>query len=305
MQVAPGDPGQGPFGARAAVSAAPAGPVTQTPPPSWAVGPAGHPPLRPAPAAATRRRLWPWVSLALAGVVAVSLIGALDGSTLRARLAGFPKPPADAQATRIMPAVVVPDTPGRYAYLQTLPDGSPVTYDPCRPIHVVINPAGAPEGGEEAVRKALSRLSAATGLAFVIDGYSDEVPLSDRPDIVDGAWAPVLIGWGTEQTEPRLAGSVAGLGGSVAVSVSGPESARYVTGDVLLDADAMRSFGTIVGHRDQESVALHELAHVLGLDHVPADSELMSATYLGKRDLGPGDLAGLARLGQGSCHTDT
>lgn len=258
-----------------------------------------------------RRRTAVLLGAYAAVLAAVTLAGTgsygavAGGSYLKARLAGLPKPPADARQARILPAVVVPDAPGRYAFMRVRPDGSPVTYDPCRPIHVVINPADAPPGGEQSVHNALARLSTATGLYFLVDGHSDQAPLTGRPDRDDDGWAPVLIGWGTERTNPTLAGSVAGLGGSVAVSVDGPETERYVTGEVLLDADAMRGFGSVRGHLDMESVAVHELAHVLGLGHVPADSELMSPTYIGIRELGPGDKAGLARLGQGRCHTDT
>lgn len=263
----------------------------------------------PAPPPGRRRGAVLWAGAAVLGAVMLAgtaSYAASTGSTyLKARLAGLPTPPADARPTRILPAVVAPDAPGRYAYMRVRPDGSPVTYDPCRPIHVVINPAGAPPGGEQSVHNALARLSAATGLSFVVDGHSAHVPLTGRPVRDDDGWAPVLLGWGTEGTDPDLAGPVAGLGGSIAVQVDGPGTERYVTGEVLLDADVMRGFGTARGHRDMESVAVHELAHVLGLDHVPADSELMSPTYIGIRDLGPGDRAGLARLGQGSCHTDT
>lgn len=267
--------------------------------------------LPPAPSRRGRsatRLLVAALTLATLGVVTVGVdatVGLPGRSELLARASGLPRPPADARDSRVLPAVIVPDTPGRYAYLQTKPDGSPVTYDPCRPIHYVINPAGAPQGGEQAVHDALQRLSAVTGLAFVHDGTSTQVPLSGRPDRGADGWAPVLIGWGDERSNPQLAGGVAGLGGSVALSPDGPASARYVTGEVLLDADAMRGFGTVRGHLDQESVALHELAHVLGMAHVPADSELMSPTYIGIREFGPGDRAGLARLGQGVCHTDT
>ena len=262
-------------------------------------------PLRP------RRRQWLWPLLVVSAVVfaltlTVSMAYGTPGTPyFKARVAGLPKPPPDAQDTRILPVVTVPDAPGRYAFIRTRPDGSPVTYDPCRPIHVVINPAHAPQGGEESVRVALDRLSAATGLAFVVDGHTDEQPMSGRSDRAGDRWAPILVGWGTEQTHAALAGGVAGLGGSVAMSVDGPRTERYVTGEVLLDADAMRGFGTARGHLDMQSVAMHELAHVLGMDHVPADSELISPTYIGIRELGPGDKAGLAKLGRGQCHSDT
>lgn len=45
----------------------------------------------------------------------------------------------------------------------------------------------------------------------------------------------------------------------------------------------------------------HELAHVLGLGHVDTPGELMMPVNTGQTHFGPGDLAGLARLGAIPC----
>jgi hypothetical protein len=49
------------------------------------------------------------------------------------------------------------------------------------------------------------------------------------------------------------------------------------------------------------AVVMHELAHVVGLDHVDDPGELMHDQNVGTLDFGPGDLEGLAALGSGSC----
>lgn len=46
---------------------------------------------------------------------------------------------------------------------------------------------------------------------------------------------------------------------------------------------------------------LCELGHLLGLDHVPDSAELMNGHNLGLLDYGPGDRAGLAKIGNGRC----
>lgn len=46
---------------------------------------------------------------------------------------------------------------------------------------------------------------------------------------------------------------------------------------------------------------MHELAHVLGLDHVDDPTQLMHEENTGQFDFGDGDLAGLALLGTGAC----
>jgi hypothetical protein len=145
-----------------------------------------------------------------------------------------------------------------------------------------------------------------TGLVFVYDGPTDEAPTPERavfqPDRYGNRWAPVLVAWETEQQAPELAGDVVGQAGSLAVSL-GEGSRVYVTGTVSLDAG---QFPEILDQRDGEATAsgivLHEMAHLVGLDHVADESQLMyPETVRGVTDLADGDLTGLARLGQGAC----
>jgi hypothetical protein len=74
---------------------------------------------------------------------------------------------------------------------------------------------------------------------------------------------------------------------------------QYFGGIVVMDADATATHG--FGYRYAHgSVLLHELGHIMGLDHVRDPDQLM---YSGRhpnfsvRTFGPGDLEGLRRLG--------
>jgi hypothetical protein len=49
------------------------------------------------------------------------------------------------------------------------------------------------------------------------------------------------------------------------------------------------------------AVVEHELGHLLGLDHVHDDSQLMNADNKGLTDYAAGDQLGLERLGRGHC----
>ena len=105
---------------------------------------------------------------------------------------------------------------------QTQPGSDePVAYDPCRPIHVVVNERTVIGGAGAWCRQALDAVSRATGLQFVVDGPTDEAPSTDReayqPDRYGKRWAPVLIAWSDPTETPELAGDVAGLGGSASL----------------------------------------------------------------------------------------
>ena len=185
-------------------------------------------------------------------------------------------------------------------------DTTPVAYDPCRPVDVVVNLDGAPVGAEAMVQDALVRMQDTTGLQFRFEGVTDELPSDARPvfqpDRYGDRWAPVLVGWRTPEQLPALAGDVAGLGGS-AWAAPADGTRVYVSGNVTLDGPEFASLvETDRGAAIARSILLHELGHVVGLQHVWDTEQLMYATTRGGLlDFADGDLAGLARLGAGEC----
>ena len=231
-------------------------------------------------------------------------------NALTSRPANWPKPgQEESQHPLGAPAPVVAAN-GSYRFIAHQADGTtPVTYDPCRPIHYVIRQGGEPAGGHKIVTDAVARVSTATGLRFVYDGPTSEAPSRQRPpyqpDKYGDRWAPVLISWVTPEENPDFAADVAGEGGSTHIGLPKQPSA-YVTGAVELDA---RRIASVLqgpnGNRVVRGIVLHELGHLVGLDHVAVDNQLMfPKSQPGVNDFGTGDLTGLAALGKGACLPD-
>jgi hypothetical protein len=186
--------------------------------------------------------------------------------------------------------------------------GTPVTFDPCRPIHVVVNSAAAPPGADRLLREAMAEVSNATGLAFTLEGETTEPPVLPRQNMDQGRygnrWSPVLVAWTDPSVIPELAGSVAGLGGPVGAPYIDTRDQHYVSGTVYLDGPAFAEIITRprIGWDQARAIVMHELAHLVGLTHVEATTELMhQGNSANLRSFGPGDLEGLRQLNPGRC----
>ena len=211
----------------------------------------------------------------------------------------------------------IPTLPPAYSFSAVASDGcSPVRWDPCRPVRFVVNPAGAPPGGADDVRRAFRHLGDATGITFVDGGVTDERSAGDRaahqPERYGRRWAPVLVEWRTEAggtEEIQLVG----------VGLPARSGDVYVSGRLSLnpaavtDARARTPLAPGFGPPDGTGpvgpsgvtwgrVVLHELAHVIGLGHTRDPAQLMypETTEQTTRParFAAGDRAGLRHLGR-------
>jgi hypothetical protein len=258
------------------------------------------------------RRDQVWGAIALA--VAAALVGALAllSSGMPQRSPGSHRavaPPAGfEEGAPTRPPVVDRTGAGESRFSFRQPDGSPVTFSPCRPIHYVVRPDHAPGNGNRMISDAVAEVSRATGLRFVADGTTTEQVVQDRrpyqPDRYGDRWAPVLIAWVTDEEDPDFGVDIAGTAGPQ--RVGRPDgSFTYVTGEVHLDPQTLDAMARSSGEPLARAVILHELGHLVGLAHVKDPTQLMFArARQGVVAFGAGDLQGLAALGSGRCAPD-
>ena len=209
----------------------------------------------------------------------------------------------------------IPSLPNGYAFSMVKEDDcTPVRFDPCQPLHYVVNPAQAPADGVADVAEAFSRLARATGMTFVNDGMTDET--SRRGPYVEdrypGRWAPILVAW-TRQSGDRANVEVVGSGFPYRVQDV------LVSGTLTLNSDAVTDrtrntpvpggFASVPGFGAIGAegvtwgrVILHELAHVMGLGHTRDRDQLMYPDTAEQTshttDYRSGDREGLQLLGR-------
>lgn len=252
--------------------------------------------------------------LALIAAVAVlwgaGLLGAperpaesLDGRPRQSSVGPDPAVISAGQSDRLLPLPAPLSGTGGYRFSALGGVPGSVRWDPCTPIRYVTRALGSPPEGGAMVAEAFDRLSAATGLMFVSRGQTSEGPSQDRavrqPGRYGNRFAPVLVVWSDPRESPMLAGAVAGYAGPAVVGDG--RGARLVTGQVVLDAPAFRSFRA---PDEGLGVLLHELGHLVGLDHVADEGDIMNAESVQGAPITsytPGALRGLRLLGAGQC----
>jgi hypothetical protein len=202
---------------------------------------------------------------------------------------------------------------GDFTFLNTAIDGSPDRWNPCEPIHYRVNLADAPPQAMDDLREAMERVTDATGIGFVDDGRTDEDVLDMQGHVFQAGlpgqrWLPVLVTWLPQDDFQQLAQRPGALAFAYPQTGDGTLADQYVSGFVVVDAGAGLQPGFDARYAEG-LVLMHELGHLVGLGHVGDPNEVMfqarDVAPSPIHDWGPGDLAGLERLGRDAgCLTD-
>lgn len=172
-----------------------------------------------------------------------------------------------------------------YAFLNVRADGTPVRWEKSTITYSVSEAATSSD--VETVAKAMRVLSDATGFEFRMIGRTRLIP--STTNIIE-AEADVTIAW----VERSDTDAFRNLGpDSLAAGFGLVGDGAYAKGAVAVDS-AKAPTGN-----ELQRVVMHEMGHVLGLEHVSDKTQLMAAdlTMSWGLRLGSGDLKGLRLVG--------
>ena len=203
-------------------------------------------------------------------------------------------------------ALVAAESPrGEFRFLGRTAAGDPERWNPCEPIHYVANLDSAPSGGLTDLQDAVQRISDATGIEFVYDGQS-HLTVEDQfewlvPSVSGIRWLPMLVIWLPRGEFERYESRPDVLAFAYPEPGGGDLVGQYVSGIIVVKSQPNPQ-PAFLSALSPELVLMHELGHIVGLDHVDDPNEVMfeSDTVFGNRvdDWGPGDLEGLHDLGR-------
>ncbi|MFI7588648.1 hypothetical protein ACIB24_16375 [Spongisporangium articulatum] len=192
----------------------------------------------------------------------------------------------------------------------TLKDGSTsqVRWNACqKTITYAVNLAGVKSGAKadtlRMVRKGFAKLAAINGISYTYKGTTSFVPTKENLAASPAEIVVAVVNKG--RTDFSFAKDTLGVGGVLWNSwttSSGGTGVAAVRGYAILNASSLPGLKKGFGEgTTQGNLLLHELGHVMGLEHVQTTKNLMDPelTKYAPNAYGPGDKAGLVALADG------
>jgi hypothetical protein len=188
------------------------------------------------------------------------------------------------------------ESTNKFKFLERSENGAPVYFDGCGDISYEVRANYADERDLELVQYALDKISDTYGRNFVFVGVTNKLAVIETN-------SNVLINFTSSDESQKLKESRSESGTDVA-GVGGPQDSKltnkpingstaWTNGMVWIE----RKYWSDMGEIDKVNLVIHEIGHVLGLDH-PTNStgQLMGYDYPETNELGSGDILGLEAL---------
>lgn len=249
------------------------------------------------PLASNLNANWPGQTVPNHAIVPVSTAGftffTSSGASLIVDIAGYFTGTSPSPTNPYGPnGLTGPPSFGPHTFLYKVNESDvPARWDPCAVIPFRVNLSGAPAFALSELTKAVDKVKAATGLDLRYLGTTNEGATGTPP-----ADSRAVIAFVNGSENPRING-VAGLGGGSFYQATASRPAYVTRGYVLINESLAYTQGT--GSSGLEGLLLHEIGHMVGLNHVGSTYEVMYGTMhdLPHGGFGPGDREGLYYMG--------
>lgn len=158
-------------------------------------------------------------------------------------------------------SVIAPITGEKSALVSYNSHGQAFLWRTCDPVKVLVNDGGD-ANNYQVIAKALNRAKEVTGVDFQIVSKTEETPVYDW--YKRGGIPPVIIGV-VDRTD------LLGTANAVGTTVANPAGPNIVTGAIAL----RKSYFETHSLEKRYEVTLHEIGHLIGLQHSDNQSDLM------------------------------